>query len=146
MKASSKKAAAVLLVAVVALGIFAPALHARVAAGKFKLPFDAHWGKIAMPTGDYTFAVEKASLDGTIAVYRDGQVIGRVLPQVFNNTETQSKDPVLVCLRHDGNVAIRALRLPGVGTFYFPLPKELKSLVAQQPQLIETVSVQVNGN
>jgi hypothetical protein len=147
MKAFSKKASAVLLIAVLAFGILAPALQAQVAAaGKFKLPFDAQWGRITMPTGDYTFVVEHASLGGKIAVYRDGQVIGRVLPQMFNDTETQSKNPVLVCLRHDGDVTIRALRLPGIGTFYFYLPKELKALAAQQPQLIETVSVQVNGN
>ncbi len=146
MNVSSKLASAVALIAVLAFAIFAPALQASAAAGTFKLPFDAHWGGIAMPTGDYTFVVEKASLGGTIVVYRDGQAIGRIFPQVFNDTETQSKNPVLVCLRHNDNVAIRALRMPGIGTFYFPLPKELKTLAAQQPQLIETVSVQVNGN
>lgn len=147
MKASSKLASAAVLVAVLAFGILVPALRANMtAAGNFKLPFDAYWGKIAMPTGEYTFQVERASFNGMISVYRDGQIIGKVLPQVFSGAENQSKNPILVCLRHDGNVAIRALRLPGVGTFYFPLSKELKALVAEQPQLIETVSVQVNGN
>jgi hypothetical protein len=41
---------------------------------------------------------------------------------------------------------VRALRLPHVGTFYFPLAKDLSVLAAQQPQLIETVSVEVSGD
>jgi hypothetical protein len=35
--------------------------------------------------------------------------------------------------------------LPSIGTYYFEMPKSLKTLVAQQPQLIETVQVQVSG-
>ncbi|MGA9630369.1 MAG: hypothetical protein WA369_09770 [Candidatus Acidiferrales bacterium] len=53
--------------------------------------------------------------------------------------------PELVCIRHDGKVSVRALKLPRVGTFYFALPKDLKALVAQQPQLIETVQVEARG-
>jgi hypothetical protein len=147
MTGSRKRVSGVVLTAVIALGTIAPALLAGPSTqGKFQLPFDAHWGKMALPSGDYTFSVEQASLRGMIAVYHDGQAVGRAIPQVFSGTETQSKNPVLVCIRHDGEVAVRALRLPGVGTFYFPLPKGLNTLVTQQPQLIQTVSIQVNGN
>jgi len=52
----------------------------------------------------------------------------------------------LVCIRQHGNVTVRALRLPHVGTFYFSLPKQLTVLVAQQPELIETVSVEVSAD
>jgi hypothetical protein len=54
--------------------------------------------------------------------------------------------PVLICIRHDGNVSVRALRLPNVGTFYFSLPKDLQTLIARQPELIETVSLEVSGD
>jgi hypothetical protein len=33
--------------------------------------------------------------------------------------------------------------MPNVGTFYFSLPKDLKKLIAQNPELIETVLVQM---
>jgi hypothetical protein len=33
-----------------------------------------------------------------------------------------------------------------VGTFYFSLPKDLRTLIARQPELIETVSVDVSGD
>jgi hypothetical protein len=41
-------------------------------------------------------------------------------------------------------VGVRALRT-NHGTFYFALPKDLQVLMTQQPQLIETVPVQVSG-
>jgi len=124
-----------------------PGLQAGpAAAGKFKLPFDARWEKIGLPTGDYTFSVDHITLNGTILVYRGTEAVGIVHPQMFNGDENRSKNSELVCIRHDGKVTVRALRLPNAGTFYFPLPNELKALVAQQPQLIETVSIEVSGD
>jgi hypothetical protein len=147
MKASWKWVSGVVLVAVIALVMIAPGLHAGPAArGKFTMPFDAQWGRTTLRTGDYTFSVNHITSNGTILVYRGTQAMGIVLPQEFNDRENQSKNPELVCIRHDGIVTVRALRLPNVGTFYFSLPKELKTLVAQQPELIETISVEVSAD
>ncbi len=147
MKGSWKRVSEVVLMAVIAFAMMAPGLQAgATAAGKFKLPFDAQLGKMALPTGDYTFRIDRASVNGEVVVYRENRPMGFLYPQVFDGNANQSKVPVLVCIRHDGNVTVRALRLPGVGTFYFSLPKELNALVAQQPQLIETISVEVSGD
>ncbi len=133
-----------LLIAVFAFGMIAPGLQAEsVAVGKFKLPFNAQLEKIALPIGDYTFSIDH--LDGTIIVYQGSTPLGILRPQLFDNYQDQGKNPVLICIRHDGNVTVRALRLPKVGTFYFSLPKELRGLMARQPKLVETVSVQVTG-
>jgi hypothetical protein len=101
---------------------------------------------MALPTGDYTFSVQDASLNGNIYVHHGSQAVGVLHAQMFKDNENQSKSPVLICIRHDGNVSVRALRLPNVGTFYFSLPKDLKTLIARQPELIETVSVDVSGD
>jgi hypothetical protein len=147
MKVSWKCFSGVVLTAVIALAMIAPGLHAGPAArGKFTMPFDAHWGRTTLRTGDYTFSVNHITSDGTILVYRGTQAMGIVLPQEFNDRDNQSKNPELVCIRHDGIVTVRALRLPHAGTFYFSLPKELKTLVAQQPELIETISVEVSAD
>jgi hypothetical protein len=147
MKSSWSRVSGVALLAAIAFIAFAPGLHAGPAnKGKFNLPFDAKWGMVALPTGEYAFSVDHNALDGTILVYRGSETLGVVRAQMFDDRENQSKNPELVCIRHDGKVMVRALRLPGVGTFYFPLPKELKTLVTQQPQLIETVSVEVRGD
>jgi hypothetical protein len=148
MKGSMKSILGVALGAMIALGTIAPSLTAGSSAeGRFKLAFDAQLGeKMALPTGDYTFVIDRsAGSYGTISVYRGNQVVGMALPQTFDRYEKQGEKPVLVCIRHDGKVTVRALRLPNVGTFYFSLPKDLKAIAAQQPQLLETVSVEVTG-
>ena len=147
MKYSRTRISGVVLVAVVISGMVATALQAGPAAsGRFKLPFDAQMGTVALLTGNYSYRVDGLSSDGKIIVYRENHAVGILRPQMFSENGNQSKNPALLCIRHDGHVAIRALRLPNVGTFYFSLPKELSVLVAHQPRLIETVSVEVNGD
>ena len=133
------------LAAVVAIGTIVPASQAGPSAvGRFKLPFDAQWGGKVLSTGDYSISLDRSfGSYGAIAVRRGSEVVGVALPQTVERSEQQG-DPALLCIRHDGKVIVRALRLPNVGTFYFAMPKELNTL-AQQPQLIETVSVRVSG-
>jgi hypothetical protein len=141
-----KKVSGVVLSAVLAFVIVAPGLQAGpVAGGQFKLPFDAQWGKVGLSTGDYTFAINHVTVNGTIFVYRDGRAAGVVRPETFDSDGSRNKKSELVFVRHDGKATVRALTLPGIGTFYFPLPKQLKTLVAQQPELIETVPVASSG-
>jgi hypothetical protein len=147
MRGSWKSVSVFILITVIAFGMIAPSLQAGPAArGSFKLTFDAKWGRTTLRAGDYTFSVDHITSNGMIFVYRGSQAVGLVHAQVFNDDESQSKNPELVCIRHDGNVTVRALRLPHVGTFYFSLPKQLTVLVAQQPELIETVSVEVSAD
>jgi hypothetical protein len=146
MKYSWKCVSGLALIAVIAFGMIAPGLQAGPAlAASFKLPFDAQLGKMALPVGDYSLSLDHAAFNGLIRFYQGNRLVGIVHAQVFDGQPNQSKNPVLICIRHDGNVTVRALRLPSVGTFYFPLPKELAGLMARQPKLVETVSVEVRG-
>jgi len=143
----SRKILWVVLGAVIAIAAILPGLQAGpMAGGRFKMPFDAQLGKTTLPMGDYTFSVNRG--DGTyglIRVYRGAESVGIMVPQELDTYHGQGESPALLCIRHDGKVTIRALRLPGIGTYYFQMPKELKTLVVQQPELIETVPVQVSG-
>jgi hypothetical protein len=147
MKGSSKSILWIALGAVIAIAAIMPGLQAGPATtGRFKLPFDAQVGKTALPTGDYTFSVDRsAGSYGVVYVYREGQAMGIAVPQTLDRFEGQGMNAELLCVRHDGKVTVRALRLPNFGTYYFQMPKSMKTLVAQQPQLIETVPVQVSG-
>lgn len=147
MNGVSKGMLLVALTAALAFGVVAPSLQAGPATqGRFKLAFDVQLGNKTLPTGDYTFSFDRsAGSHGVIYVYRGTESLGMVLPQMLNNDEGQGEKPVLVGVRHDGKVTVRALRLPQVGTLYFPLPKDLKTLVAQKPELIETVPIQAAG-
>jgi hypothetical protein len=147
MNVSWKKFLGFAIALAIGFGVSLPRLQAQTesAAGKFKLPFDAKLGSLSLPTGDYKFSVHSGSLNGRLYIYRGPDAVGIVLPQSFSGVEDKGENPVLICIRHDGNTTVRALKLPNVGTFYFALPKDLQTLVAQQPQLIETVSIQVTG-
>jgi hypothetical protein len=146
MKVSWKTGSGFVLLAVIAIAMIAPGLQAGPAfAARFKLPFDAQLGKMALPIGDYSFSIDHATSNGIIRFYRGDRAVGMVLAQTFDDHQLQSTNPQIICIRHDGKVTLRALRLPSVGTFYFALPKELEGLMAQQPKLIETISVQVTG-
>ena len=146
MKVCLKCIFVAVLSAVFGFGLLAPAPQAGPALGKFTLPFDAKIGTMVLPTGDYTL-----SLDGFtgnepkfVVVSQGSKIVGSVLPQVFDGNGNSDKKGVLVCVRHNGQVGVRALRT-NHGTFYFALPKDLQVLMTQQPQLIETVPVQVSG-
>ena len=146
MKGSRKGILWAALAAVIAIGAIASGLQAGSSGeGRFKLPFDAQVGKMTLPTGDYTFSVDRAAGSyGLIRVYQGTESVGIMVPQELDSYHGR-QHAALLCIRHDGKVTIRALRLPNIGTYYFQLPKDLKTLVAQQPQMIETVPVQVSG-
>ena len=147
MKGSRIRILWVAFYAVIAIGAIVPGLQAGPSSvGKFTLPFDAQWAGTALTTGDYSISVDRSfGSYGAIVVHRGSEVVAMALPQMLNNHENQTQNAALLCVRHDGMVTVRALRLPNVGTYYFAMPKNLQTLVAQQPQLIETVPVQVSG-
>lgn len=137
-----KKVAAVAFVVAVAFGMCLPELHAGpVGTAIFKTPFDATLGKTAMPTGEYSVSVSHFAQQGILSIYQGTKLVAMVHPQVFDSYANKGEKPVMIFVRHDGIVALRAVRYPGAGTFYLPLSKEMKNLIAQQPQLIETVQV-----
>ena len=145
MKGSRKSILSIALGAVIAIAAIMPGLKAGPATtGRFKLPFDVQMGKMALSAGNYTFSVERsAGPNGLIRVYRGAEGVGLMLPQELDTHHGQHENPALLCVRHDGKVTVRALRWTNVGTYYFPMPKDLQKLVAEQPELIETVPVQV---
>jgi hypothetical protein len=149
MKSSWMKIATLVFVVAVVLGMSLPKSQASMslANGKFTLPFAGKLGGMSLPAGDYTYTVEGGKTEfGIITIYQNQKIMGMMLAQSFESHEDKSQYPVLVFVRHDGNSVLRAFRLPGTGTFYFTLPKEMKTLIAQQPQLIETIQVQASGN
>jgi hypothetical protein len=135
------------LSAVIAIGAVVPGSQAGPSnVGRFKLPFSMQMGTTALAAGDYTISIDRSvGSYGEIFVHQGSEAVATAVPQMLDLHQGQGEKPALLCIRHDGKVTVRALRLPNVGTFYFSIPKELKTLVAQQPQLIQTVAVQIGG-
>jgi hypothetical protein len=144
MKGSWKKIAVFAFAVTIMFGM---GLQAQsVSRAKFTLPFDANLGQIAASNGEYVVSVDHLAANGMITFYQGIKAVGTLRPESFDGYAKTGERPQLVFIRHDGISTLRALRLPNTGTFYFFLPKKLRTLVAQQPQLIETVSVAVNGD
>jgi hypothetical protein len=147
MKGSWKWVSGIVVIAAMAFAMIATGLKATPSAAlRFKLPFDAQMQKLSLSAGEYSLVLDRSHSGGEIFIYQGQQSVGILFPQTFDEREDQGQKSALICLRHDGKVAVRALRLPNVGTYYFSLPKDLKTLTAEQPQLIETISVEANGN
>jgi hypothetical protein len=146
MKPSWKRELSSALLALAVFAVVAVSVQARPATrGHFVLPYDVQWGTVALPAGDYTFAIDHLTPNGTIVLYRGTQAAGIVRAQDLEGAPNQVKSGELLCVRHDGKATVRALALPEAGTFYFALPKGMRALVASQPQLMESVSVQRGG-
>lgn len=147
MKRHWKSIAGVVLAGLMACAVVAPRLQGRpTAQAKFTLSFDAQWGKNVLSSGEYTVSISQYSSTAMIWVSnQNGRRVAVMLPQAFDTTQTGGKDAELVGIRHNGTVAIRELRLPDVGTFYFSLPKDLTTQVAVQPEMIQTVALESVG-
>ena len=131
------------LVAFLGLAIVGPGAGAQTeSAGKFSLPFAARWGGISLGAGDYTFRVEDLSV---VRVWQGQRELGMVLLQSYDRVNGRNENASLICIRHDGTCAVRALTTPELGTFYFAVPKDARVLVAQQPELLQSVAIQVAG-
>jgi hypothetical protein len=147
MKGARSWVSGIALLAVIGLIVIAPGVHAQPSANfHFQMPFDADWSRMALSTGDYSFSLDQYSANGLIFVYHDNKAVGITHAESFDAKEDKSDKTELVLVRHDGKVSVRALRMPGVGTFYFTLPKELSNVAAKQPRLLETITVDVRTN
>ena len=145
MKPSWKRPLGSAVFAILAFTVVTANVQARPATrGHFALPYEAQWGSVTLPAGDYTFSIDHLSMNGSILLYRGTQAAGMVRWQSMDE-QSGAASGELLCIRHDGKATVRALKLPEVGTLYFSLPRDMKTLVAQQPELIETVAVQVAG-
>jgi hypothetical protein len=92
--------------------------QAQNLAGKFSLPFEAHWGLATLPAGDYSFTVEGMGPDATVHVYRGADTVLNMANQSYE-TKLSSKTSLIVERNSAGNF-VRDLNLPGKVLHYAP--------------------------
>jgi hypothetical protein len=128
-------------------------------AGTFTLPFDAQWGSMILPAGDYRLYYGNRTLGGTRAVEVVGKAKGspRGFIAVQGSDLTSTTKSSLVCIRQGNHGIVRELRMAPIGeTVYFPLPHGVKLLadqrnhnvyaqLAEAPMLIQRVPVNTSG-
>ena len=142
------------LVAPLGLALLAGCLTANPASaqeafkGSFTLPFEARWGNIVLPAGQYSFTLDHATAQGIVTIQKEtGRYgyMGRVLNQGTYDRQVVDHSE-LVLVRSGGNYRIRALRLGDLGmTFEYSVPKGERQLISQTPQLLERIPVRMGG-
>lgn len=105
---------------------------AQITAGKFTLPFEAHWGLSTLPAGTYSFAVEGIGREAKVRVLHGAETVAYMLNQGFDATPSRSIS--LTIARNSAGKFVRDLSLPEIGqVFHFAPPKgEGGSTVGEQ--------------
>jgi len=107
-------------VALLAICLNAGRANAQVVAGKFTLPFEAHWGRATLPPGDYSFTLNKATLDGTITLFRGANAVALISCQ--GGEEKRFDRSELILVGNSASRSIRELHLAKIGVIlsYWP--------------------------
>jgi hypothetical protein len=105
---------------------------AQTMAGKFTLPFEAHWGLATLPAGTYSFTVEGIGREAKVRVLHGAETVAYMLNKGFDTTPSRSIS--LTIARNSAGKFVRDLSLPEIGQiFHFAPPKgEPGSTVGEQ--------------
>lgn len=126
--------------------------------GTFTLPFEAQWGKMTLPAGDYTLRYGWLSAGDALVEVRSAENGGlRGVIRVAGNGHSSARKSALVCIREGNALIVRALEMPNIGTaveFGRPRGTQLTAhrrnrstniQVAEAPMLIQRVPVALNA-
>lgn len=96
-----------------------------VANGKFSLPFQAQWGNVTMPAGNYTFSLYEFASGGSLMVRIHGEAKGSAHGYVLTEAQNSTRAPEneLLCIHNGNKEIVSALVLPTMGkSFTFKVP------------------------
>jgi hypothetical protein len=100
-------------------------------AGTFTLPFEAQWGKLTMPAGEYTLQYGTQESGHGLVVVRSaakGSPYGMILARPTGQTSATKN--ALICVREGNTLYVRALEMPLIGEsvrFRIPHGVEVRS-------------------
>jgi len=137
-----------LVLALAGAAIFVGVANAQdtVYAGNFTLPFEAQWGGLTLPAGDYSLKLgySPAGWD-TILIEQDGRKLGMVMSR-SHNQDLSSKHSTLVVARSDGRARIVALHVEELRSdFNYGVPRGGARVIASAPELIQRIPLSSNG-
>ena len=127
--------------------IFAGTVNAQGPAcqGKFTLPFEAQWGPVSLPAGDYAFTLDSTAMGSRVVTVVQGQrKVAMVMAQGRSHGDS-AKASALIVTRSGGRARIQALHLDELGDFFYSAPKAEGLQMASAPQLIQRIPVFANG-
>lgn len=150
-------ALSVMVLALGATGAKGQANYSTHFAGTFTLPFEAQWGKMTLPAGDYTLQYGLNDIGHGLVVVRGaakGSPYGSIIAGPLG--ETSAKQNAIVCVRDGNTLIVRALDMPSIGqSVDFTLPPGAKLVahngkrggyaqLAEAPMLIQRIPITLN--
>jgi hypothetical protein len=123
-----------LLLGAAAMCFTTGSLRAADVAGSFTLPSQTKWGLATLSPGDYTFTLDRASLDGRITVHKGTKAVLMVNSQGIAETGASGGSSMKIV-----NGRVRSLRLAPAGlTFDYAPRKKEAQVMAGRPAQHET--------
>jgi hypothetical protein len=141
-----KYLALALLATCLSAGVASAQQYPAVYHGKFILPFEAQWGSVSLPAGEYTFTLDSTTLPAFVTVRGDsrGSQPLKIMAQAISQ-QSSSYQSALVVVRSSGRGVVRNLHLAELGMdFEYAMPKGA-TLVAQGPRLVQRIPVSAGG-
>jgi hypothetical protein len=136
-----------------------PSLSITNFAGTFTLPFEAQWGNMTLPAGDYSLYYGEPLGNGFYMVevvgHAKGSPHGRISVAV-NGRASVAKDS-LICIREGNSLVVQRLEMPELGksvTFAMPHGTQLVAhngrrngytQLAEAPMLIQRIPIAMNA-
>jgi len=148
----------VMLLALGATGAKGQANFSTHFAGTFTLPFEAQWGKMTLPAGDYTLQYGMNEIGHGLVVVRgtaNGSPYGSIIAGPLG--DTSAKQNAIVCVRDGNALVVRTLDMPSIGkSVDFAMPHGAKFVahngkrggytqLAEAPMLIQRIPVTLNA-
>lgn len=147
------------VLALSAVGARAQQLFSSPIAGTFTLPFEAQWGLMTLPAGEYNLYYGYLSSGGSQVVEVEGIAKGspRGFIQVASHNPTATTKTMLVCIREGKKGIVRELDMAEIGESVFFAPPQGAKFVASQrnhnvyaqlgeaSMLIQRIPVTLNG-
>jgi hypothetical protein len=115
--------------------------EAQATHGAFKLPIEAHWGKLVLAPGDYEFTVTNALASRIITVRSietgwSGMILASDMSQAVPSSETK-----LLLTKSETGMYVRALYLGDSGVMLnYGVPKSGKLMRLSPPQPAPTMA------
>ena len=120
------------LLAVCAFGLLSALGVAETVHGTFKLPVEAHWGKMVLAPGEYEFAVDMESLSRMVTIRsRDSEWSGMVMSESLSDIGSAAGESLMLAKSEQG-MYVQKLSLNEVGiAMNFAVPKTRVSKLAK---------------
>ena len=117
----------VVLLTLCVMSLFSIAGQAQTTRGSFKLPVEAHWGKMVLAPGEYDFTISDG-LEGRIATVRSRETgLSGMIMSADTSELGSDKETKLLLSKSEMGVYVRALCLGDSGVMLnYGIPKSGK--------------------